>query len=48
VGLEDAAYLKVVATTLNDLLDTVKPDLVIYDAGGSLFKRRWAQDDLGA
>jgi len=43
VGLQDSAYLKVVATTLNDLLDTVRPDLVLYDAGVDI----WAQDDLG-
>jgi acetoin utilization deacetylase AcuC-like enzyme len=43
VGLEDAAYLKVVATTLNDLLDTVQPDLVLYDAGVDT----WVHDDLG-
>jgi acetoin utilization deacetylase AcuC-like enzyme len=33
----------VVATTLNDLLDTLQPDLVLYDAGVDI----WAQDDLG-
>ncbi len=43
MGLEDAAYLKVVATTLNDLLDAIQPDLVLYDAGVDI----WAQDDLG-
>jgi acetoin utilization deacetylase AcuC-like enzyme len=43
VGLEDDAYLKVVATTLNDVLDAFQPDLVLYDAGVDI----WAQDDLG-
>jgi len=32
VGLEDAAYLEVVATTLNELLDAIQPDLVLYGA----------------
>jgi len=43
VGLEDADYLKAVGDTLNSLLDTVQPDLVLYDAGVDV----WAQDDLG-
>ncbi|NJM46565.1 MAG: histone deacetylase [Alkalinema sp. RU_4_3] len=32
-GMEDDAYLQVLANYLSDLLSQVKPDLVIYDAG---------------
>ncbi len=32
-GMEDAAYLQTLAAHLPDLLDRVKPDLVLYDAG---------------
>lgn len=32
-GMEDGAYLKVLADYLPGLLDQVKPDLVLYDAG---------------
>jgi len=47
VGLEnhlgDADYLKVVTDTLEQLLDEVKPDLVLYDAGVDV----WEHDGLG-
>ena len=33
VGMEDEAYLRVLADTLPDLLDDFRPDLVLYDAG---------------
>jgi acetoin utilization deacetylase AcuC-like enzyme len=33
VGLEDDEYLKTLARYLPDLLDRVRPDLVLYDAG---------------
>jgi acetoin utilization deacetylase AcuC-like enzyme len=33
VGMEDDAYLQTLAEYLPDLLSTVKPDLVLYDAG---------------
>lgn len=33
VGMEDEAYLQILATTLTDLLSAFKPDLVLYDAG---------------
>lgn len=33
VGLEDDEYLKTLAEYLPDLLDRVRPDLVLYDAG---------------
>lgn len=33
VGMEDAAYLQTLAEYLPDLLDDIKPDLVLYDAG---------------
>ena len=42
-GLEDAAYLQVVAKTLNQLLNEFQPDLVLYDAGVDI----WQGDDLG-
>ncbi|MEH6343626.1 MAG: histone deacetylase [Bermanella sp.] len=42
-GLEDAAYLQVVADTLNQLLTEFQPDLVLYDAGVDI----WQGDDLG-
>ncbi|HEY9640901.1 MAG TPA: histone deacetylase [Coleofasciculaceae cyanobacterium] len=32
-GMEDQAYLQTLASYLPDLLDQVKPDLVLYDAG---------------
>ncbi|MEO0409414.1 MAG: histone deacetylase, partial [Cyanobacteria bacterium P01_A01_bin.135] len=32
-GLEDDAYLQILAAHLPDLLSQVRPDLVIYDAG---------------
>jgi acetoin utilization deacetylase AcuC-like enzyme len=32
-GMEDAEYLKTLFTYLPDLLDRVRPDLVLYDAG---------------
>ncbi|CAN5475635.1 histone deacetylase [soil metagenome] len=32
-GLEDSAYLQVLATHLNDLLSQIKPDFVFYDSG---------------
>lgn len=37
VGLEDDAYLETVARTLDDLLDRVRPDLVLYDAGVDVY-----------
>jgi acetoin utilization deacetylase AcuC-like enzyme len=33
IGMEDQAYLALLAHTLPDLLTEVKPDLVLYDAG---------------
>lgn len=33
IGMEDAAYLQTLAQHLPDLLNQVRPDLVIYDAG---------------
>jgi acetoin utilization deacetylase AcuC-like enzyme len=33
VGMEDEGYLRVLAQTLPDLLDTFRPDVVLYDAG---------------
>lgn len=33
VGMEDDAYLQTLASFLPDLLSSVKPDLVLYDAG---------------
>lgn len=33
IGLDDDGYLQILAQHLGDLLQTVKPDLVIYDAG---------------
>lgn len=32
-GMQDAAYLRLLADTLPGLLDQVRPDLVLYDAG---------------
>ncbi|MDN3637764.1 histone deacetylase [Simiduia curdlanivorans] len=43
VGMEDAAYLAVVADTFSQLLEEVKPDLILYDAGVDVF----AGDPLG-
>ena len=42
-GLEDKAYLAVVAETLHQLLEEFQPDLVLYDAGVDV----WQGDDLG-
>jgi acetoin utilization deacetylase AcuC-like enzyme len=33
VGMEDEAYLRVLANTLPTLLDELKPNLILYDAG---------------
>ncbi|MDJ0726333.1 MAG: histone deacetylase [Prochloraceae cyanobacterium] len=33
VGLDDDGYLQILARELPDLLDSVKPDLILYDAG---------------
>ena len=33
VGLDDDGYLQILARHLSDLLDEVKPDLVLFDAG---------------
>lgn len=33
VGLDDDGYLQILASHLSDLLDEVKPDLVLFDAG---------------
>lgn len=33
VGLDDDGYLQILASHLDNLLNTVKPDLVLYDAG---------------
>ncbi len=41
--LEDEGYLKVVNDTLNELLDRLQPDLVLYDAGADI----WEFDELG-
>lgn len=41
--LDDAEYLTVVDGTINQLLDELSPDLVIYDAGVDI----WQQDELG-
>lgn len=41
--LQDKEYIDVVMKTLQDLLETVKPDLVMYDAGVDV----WQHDDLG-
>jgi len=43
VGLEDDDYLATVSDTLTALLDRVRPDLVLYDAGVDVF----ADDPLG-
>jgi acetoin utilization deacetylase AcuC-like enzyme len=32
-GCDDAKYLSTLADTLNSLLESVRPDLVLYDAG---------------
>lgn len=37
-GMEDAAYLKLLANVLEELAAVVKPDLVIYDAGIDVHK----------
>ena len=37
-GMEDAAYLKLLADVLEELAAEVKPDLVIYDAGIDVHK----------
>ncbi|WP_426415981.1 histone deacetylase family protein [Aestuariirhabdus sp. LZHN29] len=42
-GIEDDAYLEIVATTLHRCLDHVQPDLVLYDAGVDVY----AGDPLG-
>tara|TARA_A100001391_G_scaffold184201_1_gene151861 strand:+ start:2352 stop:2969 length:618 start_codon:yes stop_codon:yes gene_type:complete len=42
-GLQDTAYLEVVTDTLADLLERVRPDLVLYDAGVDVY----AGDPLG-
>ena len=42
-ALEDKDYLQVVSSTLNELLETFQPDLVLYDAGVDI----WQGDDLG-
>jgi acetoin utilization deacetylase AcuC-like enzyme len=43
VGLTDRDYLKIVSTTLNDLIEQLNPSLVLYDAGVDI----WQQDSLG-
>lgn len=43
LGLEDDAYLRTVTETLSHLLETVRPDLVLYDAGVDVY----AGDPLG-
>jgi acetoin utilization deacetylase AcuC-like enzyme len=40
---EDAEYLKIVGATLNELIDDLNPDLVLYDAGVDV----WEYDGLG-
>ncbi|RRJ83619.1 histone deacetylase family protein [Aestuariirhabdus litorea] len=42
-GIEDEAYLQIVMETLQQCLDRVRPDLVLYDAGVDVF----AGDPLG-
>lgn len=37
-GMEDEAYLKMVAAHLPDVLNQVRPDLVLYDAGADIHK----------
>lgn len=41
--LKDAEYLTIVDNTLMRLLDEVKPDIVLYDAGADV----WEHDELG-
>ncbi|MCL6415041.1 histone deacetylase [Aestuariirhabdus sp. Z084] len=36
-GIEDEAYLEIVASTLQRCLDRVRPDLVLYDAGVDVY-----------
>jgi len=43
VGLQDDAYISVVLDTLSQLVDELKPDLVLYDAGVDV----WQEDVLG-
>ncbi|WP_394224964.1 histone deacetylase family protein [Pseudoalteromonas spongiae] len=43
IGLTDPDYLKIVSTTLNDLIEQLNPSLVLYDAGVDI----WQQDTLG-
>lgn len=42
-GLTDAPYLQLVQDTTERLLDTLQPDLVLYDAGADV----WEGDELG-
>lgn len=42
-GMEDAAYVTLVENTLEQLLDQVQPDIVLYDAGVDVY----AGDPLG-
>ena len=42
-GAADDEYLSIVGTTLNDVLDRVSPDIVIYDAGVDVY----SEDPLG-
>ena len=37
VGMTDSAYLSVVTDTFSELLEQVKPDLILYDAGVDVF-----------
>ncbi|WP_027329396.1 histone deacetylase family protein [Marinimicrobium agarilyticum] len=37
-GLDDAPYLTIVMETLHQVLDRVKPDIVLYDAGVDVFR----------
>jgi acetoin utilization deacetylase AcuC-like enzyme len=43
IGLNDAEYLQIVTSTLNDLIDQLNPSLVLYDAGVDI----WQHDSLG-